>query len=214
MERHRVAIVIPALNEAVTIARVIAGSVSKGIPIVVDDHSSDDTAEVARAAGATVVRLEKTEGYDGALDRGFKCAAELGCEYVITIDADGQHDPDLIAAFVSALDDGADLVVGIRDRRQRFGEYVFSAVGRVRWGISDPLCGIKGYRIGLYNDLGHFDSYSSIGTELAAYAAHRGKRIVQVPLTTCARADRPRFGNGFVANRRILRSLWLGLRRF
>ena len=214
MDRLRVGIVIPALNEAASIESVVEGCLHAGIPIVVDDHSSDVTGDVARRAGATVVRHAERMGYDGALASGFRCAAELQCECIVTLDADGQHDPLLVAAFVSAIDAGADLVAGVRDRRQRFGEHVFSLVGRARWGIVDPLCGIKAYRMSLYKELGHFDSYKSIGTELALFAANRGKRVRQLPVKTRSRDGRPRFGGGMIANGRILRSLFIALRRF
>lgn len=214
MERHRIGIVIPALNEADTIRRVVDGAQSIGVPIVVDDHSGDDTAAQARAGGATVISHSQTRGYDGALNSGFLHARQIDCEYVITMDADGQHDSTTLHAFISELDRGADLVVGIRDRRQRLAEQIFALVGRLRWSISDPLCGIKGYRRSVYDELGHFDSYQSIGTELALFAASRGLRIAQLAVPTRARAGQTRFGGGFSANRRILRSLCIGLRRY
>src|SRR3990172_932235 len=118
MERHRLAIVIPALNERATIDKVVADASQYGIPIVVDDGSSDETGALATAAGATVVRHAVCRGYDQALNSGFARANEIGCEFVITMDADGQHDPTMLNSFISALDDGADIVIGIRDRRQ------------------------------------------------------------------------------------------------
>lgn len=203
---------MPALNESRTIATVVSGALRSGIPIVVDDGSTDETGERARAAGATVVRHDANRGYDGALSSGFARAAEIGCEYVITLDADGQHDPTIIDRFVAALDDGAYLAAGVRHQRQRVGEVLFAWVANARWGLRDPLCGMKAYRIALYRELGHFDSYGSIGTELALFAAKRGKRIVQIPLTTRERVDAPRFGRRFWANMRILRAMILGMR--
>jgi glycosyltransferase involved in cell wall biosynthesis len=211
MERHRIAIVIPALNEAATIEEVVRAVSAHGIPLVVDDGSNDDTGTRAQSAGATVVVHPKNLGYDRALDSGFQKAAALDCNYVITADADGQHDPSMLAAFVRELDAGADLVAGVRDRRQRFGEYVFSWVGRCRWGLSDPLCGLKGYQMQLYRERGHFDTYGSIGTELSIFAARRSRKIVQIPVHTRPRHGRPRFGSGISANCRILFALWRGL---
>lgn len=212
MDRHRVGIVIPALNEASTIGAVIEGVIGQGIPIVVDDNSDDDTASVAIEAGAELVSHATNRGYDGALNSGFDRAAQLGCDYVVTLDADGQHHPHLVARFIDALEQGADMAIGIRDRRQRIGEHLFAFVGRLRWGIDDPLCGLKAYRMQIYNDLGHFDGYRSIGTELAVYAATHGARVTQIPIMVAAREGRPRFGIGWRANRRILRALWLDLR--
>lgn len=208
MERHRIAVVIPALNEAATIGAVVANVSRYGMAIVVDDGSSDETGALAAAAGATVLRHEVNLGYDQALNAGFDCANRLDCAYVVTMDADGQHDPTRLASFIQMLDDGADVVVGIRDRRQRLAEYIFSWVAFAKWGIHDPLCGMKAYRIGLYRALGHFDSYDSIGTELAIFAAKAGKNVVQPHVKTAERNDAPRFGRRYSANRRILRALW------
>ena len=212
MERHRVGIVIPALNEAATIVSVVSNACQYGVPIVVDDGSSDSTGELAIAAGATVVRHDANRGYDQALNSGFARADELGCEYVVTVDADGQHDPDILISFIQALDGGVDLVNGIRSHRQRLAEYIFAWVASLKWGICDPLCGMKAYRITLYRELGHFDSYGSIGTELAIYAAKSGKNVVQLPVKTRDRIDASRFGRRFSANIRLLRSLWYGIK--
>lgn len=212
MERYRIGIVIPALNEAKTIEMVVASATLYGIPIVVDDSSNDDTGRLAATAGASVVRHDLTKGYDQTLNSGFERASELGCDFIVTIDADGQHDPDSLLSIIQALEDGADVVIGIRDRRQRLAEHLFSWVAMVKWGIRDPLCGMKGYRLSLYRNLGHFDSYNSIGTELALFAAKNRCRIMQLPVKTRKRIDSPRFGKRLAANTRILRALWLGVR--
>lgn len=212
MERHRIAIIIPALNESATIAQVVAGVGKYGLPIVVDDGSDDDTAKVAESAGATVIRTDQNLGYDAAINAGFRYADDIGCEYAITIDADGQHDPALVMDFIEELNSGADLVIGSRDKLQRVGEYVFSWIASIAWGVTDPLCGAKAYRLGAtYKELGHFDSYNSIGTELAIYAAKRGKDIRQRPIQTRCRIGASRFGASLSANHKILRALWYGV---
>jgi glycosyltransferase involved in cell wall biosynthesis len=214
MDRPRVAVIIPALNEAATIGDVVVAASAVGHPIVVDDGSSDFTADVAKGAGATVVRHAVNTGYDGALNSGFAKAAALGCRYLVTMDADGQHDAATITPFIDALDRGASVVIGIRDRHQRVTESLFASVGRARWGIHDPLCGMKAYRVEVWEALGHFDSFGSIGTELAVFAASCGDPIVQLPVSTRDRAGRPRFGSLLRANAKILRALIIAVRRF
>ena len=213
MDRSRIAIVMPALNEADSIGSVVEQATHYGLPIVVDDGSTDDTGKIARAAKAEVVRHERNYGYDRALESGFARAASLDCELVITMDADGQHNVDLLQHFVSELDRGAEVVIGVRNRRQRVSEHLFAWVANWLWGVSDPLCGMKGYRISVYRQLGHFDSYSSIGTELALYAARNGFRISQIPVLCRERIGTPRFGGSLLANWRILRSLILSFIR-
>jgi glycosyltransferase involved in cell wall biosynthesis len=211
MDRSRIGVIIPALNESATIAQVVKSAASHGIPVVVDDGSTDATGDLAAAAGAIVVRHESCRGYDQALNSGFARASALGCEYLITLDADGQHDTGVLSAFARELDAGADAVVGIRDKRQRIAEHIFAWVGVIKWSIRDPLCGMKAYRVGVYRELGHFDSYGSIGTELVLFAARRGKRIAQIAVKTRDRTDQPRFGRSYQANKRILRALCVSL---
>jgi glycosyltransferase involved in cell wall biosynthesis len=214
MGRPEVGIVIPAYNEGESIAEVVRGSLLSGIAVVVDDGSSDNTSSVAEAAGAQVVRHLSNRGYDAALESGFARCSELGCRYVVTIDADGQHDAQIVSTFVHHLEAGADLVVGVRDRKARWAERLFAFTTRRVFGLSDPMCGLKGYRIGLYTDLGHFDSYRSIGSELSLFALSRGAQLVEVPISVMPRSGKTRFGSGWRPNLRIIRSTVIGQVRY
>ena len=80
MDRSRIGIVIPALNESLTIENIVKTVVKYGLPIVVDDGSVDDTSKLAVSAGAVVVSHLQNCGYDCALNSGFKKADELGIE--------------------------------------------------------------------------------------------------------------------------------------
>jgi glycosyltransferase involved in cell wall biosynthesis len=213
MDRSRVGIVIPALNESATILDVVETAGIYGVPIVVDDGSTDDTAVLAKQAGAVVVSHERNHGYDAALNTGFKKAAELGSEVIITLDADGQHDPSFIQKFIDKIDAGVDVVVGIRSRRQRFAEHLFAWYTGLCFGIKDPLCGMKAYRALVYETLGHFDSYGSIGTELVIFAGKRGYRLGQIPFSVRERKDQTRFGRVLVGNYKIIRAMALSIWR-
>lgn len=209
MDRSRVAIIIPALNEEGSIGGVVRNCSNHGIPIVVDDGSIDCTSDVSKIEGAEVVRHPTNKGYDAALNSGFRRAAELECEFVISIDADGQHDPELIVIYIDLLNKGADVVVGIRDKYQRVAEYCFAFLTKFLYGVSDPLCGLKGYRMSVYRALGHFDSYGSIGTELTLFAARNGFRLEQIPIIVRDRDGAPRFGRRLCANYKIFRAMFL-----
>jgi glycosyltransferase involved in cell wall biosynthesis len=205
------AAVIPAYNEARSVAAVVQAIKKYTLPIVVDDGSSDDTALLAAQAGAVVVSHSNNQGYDAALQTGLFKAIDLGCTFAITIDADGQHTPLGIEPFKVALLQGADLVVGVRDRHQRLSESIFAAVSKLLWSIADPLCGMKGYKLSHLKRLGHFDSYQSVGTEFALRCARSGLQVNSVRVKTLERTDVPRFGSGFMPNYRILRALIIGI---
>ena len=207
MERSDLALVIPAFNEAASIHQVVVKALHYGQPIVVNDASRDDTGNIAQAAGAVVVTHPKNLGYDGALNSGFRRAAELGYRYVITLDADGQHRPELITQFSRRLAAGTPLVLGVRDRKQRFSEHLFAAVTKLLYGVRDPLCGMKGYQMELYQRLGHFDSFGSIGTELALFAIKNQYRFEQIDVPTLDRVGAPRFARLLRANYLITRAM-------
>jgi glycosyltransferase involved in cell wall biosynthesis len=211
IEPVRVAIVIPALNEAKVIASVVKEISVYGSVIVVNDGSTDDTENIARSAGALVVSHDKNYGYDAAVATGLANAMAGDFDFAITVDGDGQHSPACIEGLVLELCNGADLVVGIRDRFQRVSEKVFAYLAAVLWGISDPLCGMKGYRLSKLRGVGSLCSYPSIGTELAVRAVRSGWSVRQVFVMTRTRMDKSRLGGDFGANWMILRGMIIGL---
>jgi glycosyltransferase involved in cell wall biosynthesis len=94
---------IPAYQEGPRIGAVVEAARVHLPLIVIDDGSTDDTAEAAQAAGATVIRQLPNAGKGAALRTGFGHALERGCAAVVTLDADGQHDPAEIPSFVDAF---------------------------------------------------------------------------------------------------------------
>ena len=115
-----VAVVMPARNEAAVIGSVIARiprrmDAMEVIPIVVDDGSTDRTAEIARSEGACVVRHLTNLGVGAATITGLRAARELACDIIVTMDSDGQHDPAEIESLVQCLIEGPfDVVIGSR----------------------------------------------------------------------------------------------------
>ncbi|MEZ4769915.1 MAG: glycosyltransferase family 2 protein [Caldilineales bacterium] len=143
---------IPAYNESARIAPVIAETLRRLPALVVDDGSRDDTAAVAEAAGATVLRQIPNQGKGAALRAGMTWALAHGFDAVITLDADGQHDPAEIPAFLACYGEtAADLIIGARD----FGQMpavrrVSNTIGRwsFSWALGQPVQDNQsGYRL-------------------------------------------------------------------
>ena len=111
-----VLIVVPAYNEAATIAQVVTGIHSAGFScVVIDDGSEDNTSLVAKHAGAAIISLPFNAGVGGALRCGFRFAVENGFTAVIQCDADGQHQSHLFADLIRAANEtNADFVLGSR----------------------------------------------------------------------------------------------------
>jgi glycosyltransferase involved in cell wall biosynthesis len=132
---------IPGYEEGPRIAAVVTGARAHLPVIVVDDGSTDDTAAQAEAAGAIVLRQHPNAGKGAAIRMGFRHALDRGAVAVVTLDADGQHDPTEIPIFLAAFEAGRpELIIGRRDfgsmplvRRlsNTLGGWIFSAaVGR------------------------------------------------------------------------------------
>ena len=114
----KVLVIVPAYNEAEGIGQVIS-QIRQDIPfvdvLVINDGSSDDTSRIARAAGASVIDLTCNLGIGGAVQTGYRYAAEHHYDYAVQIDGDGQHNPsDLNRLLDAMLETGADMVIGSR----------------------------------------------------------------------------------------------------
>lgn len=209
MDRPEVGIIIPAYNEAATIGTVISNVKKYGIVIVVNDCSTDLTSSIAEENGAVVVNHTQNAGYDGALSSGFKKANELCLKYVITFDADGQHDEKLIEKYLHELiHNEKKLVLGIRPEKARISETVMGIYFSGRFGIHDILCGMKGYHMDLYKEHGAFDTIGSIGSELTLASIKRGYEFTEIPVPIHDRQDQPRFGSLLKANYKIFKALF------
>jgi glycosyltransferase involved in cell wall biosynthesis len=114
----RVAVIVPAYNEAANLPGLAEGlrAHAPGCDVcVVDDGSTDDTAAVAEALGWTVLRLPVNLGIGGAVQAGYLWARERGHDVAVQIDGDGQHDPAYLSALLAPIQAGsADVVIGSR----------------------------------------------------------------------------------------------------
>jgi glycosyltransferase involved in cell wall biosynthesis len=131
--KRNVFAIIPAYQESPRIAAVVGAAGRYVSVVVVDDGSTDDTAALAEAAGATVLRQVSNRGKGAALRAGFAWSVDHGADAVLTLDGDGQHDPDEIPRFLDAWSTtGAQLIVGQRDfRSMPLVRRVSNTVGRM-----------------------------------------------------------------------------------
>ncbi len=146
----KVWIVMPAYNEGKSIGEVIDGLHAEGWKdiIVIDDGSKDNTAEVAKSKGATVVKHQKNSGLGAALRTGLAKARELDADVAVTFDSDGQHDPKHVKKVIDVLE-GYDLVIGVRyfvdaPFHKKIGNFWFNLVTRAMGGyFTDSQSGMR-----------------------------------------------------------------------
>ncbi|MBN1993413.1 MAG: glycosyltransferase family 2 protein [Anaerolineae bacterium] len=187
--------IIPAYNEARTIGQIaLEMRRYAAVVLVVDDGSTDGTAEVARAAGATVVSHAQNQGKGAALDTGFRAAYKLNPDLVITIDADGQHLPQETTRLIAPILTGqADLVVGSRylqntsntPRHRIWGHRVFNFIINQISGISltDTQCGFRAFSAGALRAISFQSNGFAVESEMQFLARKFGLRVAEVPVT-------------------------------
>jgi glycosyltransferase involved in cell wall biosynthesis len=190
----RVAAVIPAYNEAEAIAEVVAGirPLVERV-IVVDDGSTDVTADRAAAAGAEVLRHQRNEGKGRAVRTGLQRALEGPYTHVLLLDGDLQHRPDEAAELIAAAaSSGADAVLGERRffrRNMPASRYHANRLGSVvlSWFIGvrlrDTQCGFRVFRTDALRQLRLRASGYEIETEMLVKVRRRGGRFTTVPIT-------------------------------
>lgn len=207
LNRSNLAILIPALNESKTIAEVVLNAITIGIPIVIDDCSSDNTAELAKKNGAQVLELSFNHGYEGALSAGFEFAISQQFEFVLTMDADGQHSIESANLVINSMSSDIDIVIGTRLHKQRFLEYIGGWVGSLLWKVNDPFSGLKLYRLNTCKNVCSFDENKLAGTEMMVKCHKMKLNLTTIDIITNLRNDESRFGSGFFINFKLFKIL-------
>jgi len=188
-------VAIPVYNEVRTIERVLAVARQYACDIlVVDDGSSDGTGELLdRVEGIHLIRHPSNEGYGKSLVDAFNFAVEAGYDYIVTMDADEQHDPALIPAFLKEIC-RYDIISGSRyldelpgsdaapaDRR-RINKEMCAVIGEVcGLALTDAFCGYKAYQTKALRQLRITEFGYAMPLQLWVQAAHSGLRIKEIP---------------------------------
>ena len=191
----KICAIIPAYNEAKTIGYLTEEIKKKGFDaLVIDDGSTDATGRIAEEKGATVLINEKTIGKGASLRRGFDFVMDKDYDGIITMDGDGQHDPDNIAQLIEAVEKlGAKVVIGnrmLRTKNMPFvrwctNKFMSSFISAVcRQYIPDTQCGFRYISMQALKSLELSTSNFEIETEFLIEARKKGYRIYSVPVKT------------------------------
>lgn len=215
--------IVPALNEARTVGDCVRGLTSLGLPVlIIDDGSTDGTGEAARAAGASVLRLEVNLGVGGALRAGLRAARAHGYRMVVQSDADGQHPASSVALVLAAASEGtSDLTIGSRylDRsEQQVAPFARRNAHRLlarlasrpaRTRLTDTTSGLRVFREPLLGPLSDWMPSHYLGDtyEVVLEAARRGYRISEAPVEVLPRTHGSSTASTAEATRLTLRCL-------
>jgi len=199
----RVCVVIPAFNVERTLGSLLVQLRALGMDaVVVDDGSTDRTADVARASGAAVLSHDVNRGKGQSLRDGFQWGLARGFEVFVTMDGDGQHLAGDLPRLLASLDpDRIGVVVGNRMGRQgsmpwlrRWTNAIMSRwISRwCRQPVPDSQCGFRAVRREVLERVALTTQRYEIESEVLIKAARAGFHIASVPITTVYRHERSR----------------------
>lgn len=199
-----VAFIIPCFNEANAIKSVIDKIIDKGDIYIIDNGSTDNTLDIITNYKVFLIRNNHNLGYDSAIEQGMRLASKNNAKFLITLDGDGQHNLADFEKIISNLNSGFDLVVSNRNIKARFMEKVFSFIMKNRYNISDPLSGLKGYKMELFEKYGFKKNFNSIGTYLMMKILKNQHRYIEINYNILFRNGSSRFGSSLIVNLKIL----------
>jgi len=203
MSKGTVVACIPALNEERNIGAVIVRTKKFADKIIVcDDGSSDLTGEIAEGLDATVIRHGRNLGYGAALRSLFSEALRNGADFIVTLDADGQHDPSEIPRLLEALsDDGVDMVIGSRfidggesdapAWREQGIKIITGMVSNGENSVTDAQSGFRAYTSKALQSIPITEEGMGASTEILLRAQEGGLRIAEVPISVEYSGDSP-----------------------
>ncbi len=193
----KVGAVIPSYNVGERLRNVLSktlGHLPKDRIYVVDDGSTDNTAEVVRRAGVTRLFHRKNTGKGAALRTGISHALDDGVEAVFIIDGDGQHDPDRIPFFLTVMDESrCDAVLGVRQfplGRMPFDRIISNTLSSwivsatVKQKIHDSQCGYRLYRAEVLRQMQIVSDKFEVETEMLIKTIQMGFRVQTCDIPT------------------------------
>jgi glycosyltransferase involved in cell wall biosynthesis len=186
---------IPAYNEEDAIAGVIKGSLKfADMVLVCDDGSTDGTARIARESGARVISHKKNEGYGSAIITLFDIARQENADIMVTLDGDGQHNPEQIPLLLNALqENNVDVVIGSRflggsadtpGYRKRGIKIITSAANLgTDFKVSDAQSGFRAYSKKAIESIHPTETGMAVSTEILLKISNKGLSLAEVPIT-------------------------------
>ncbi len=185
-----IAAVIPAYNEEKTVGKIVSDTRKyAGMVVVVDDASKDKTAEKAEAAGAVVIRHRKNSGLGSSIRAGLDYAMKAKADIVITLDADGQHEPKDIRRFVAKIKEGYDFVLGERELtkyplKKKAGNFFLTHATNFVSGTSlkDTESGYRAFTLGALKKMRLKAKRYEIAVEIVFEAGRNNLRTANIPI--------------------------------
>lgn len=208
---------MPSYNEALNLPKVIQSIFPYGKVYVINDNSNDNTLDIIKNYDVKIINNKKKLGYDRSLAKGFNEIKNSIFDYVVTLDADGEHSSfDILKIINEIKKNNFDIILGYRDKKRRLSERIMAYIFYLKFNVNDCLCGLKAFRKDII-DFDNINNYDSINTELLFFTLKTKKiKLNQIPINVALRKGTTSFG-GFLnikGNLKIIKSLIVGFYKF
>jgi len=195
----KIIVATPAYNEEKYIGSIVLQAQKYAdVVIVIDDGSTDRTAEIAELAGATVIRHGENKGYGAAIQSILSEVKKSAPDILALLDADSQHNPDEIPSFTKAITEGYDIVIGSRKIRRkdiptfrRTGQNILSYLTRILSGtrLSDTESGFRAFSKKAIAVLEPKEKGMAISAETISEATAKGLKVTEIPISAIYTKD-------------------------
>ena len=192
---------IPAYNEEKVIGSIVSKCLEHVDKIIVcDDGSTDDTAKLAKQAGAIVISHNKNQGYGAAITTLFDYARKENAQIMITLDGDGQHNPDQIPLLINAIiDHNVDVAIGSRflndtenvSRYRKTGIKIITSASNygTNFKVTDSQSGFRAYSKDAIDAIHPTEKGMAASTEILLKISNKGLSVAEVPITISYNGD-------------------------
>ena len=200
-------IIIPVYNEFDNIKKVYFNLKKKKYKVLfINDCSTDDTEKFLKENKILFLKNKKQLGYEKTLLKGFNYAINKNFKFILSMDSDGEHNVNDIKKFINHYKKKrSDIIIGSRDFKPRFMENIISSYFKFRYNINDPFSGFVLYKTEIFKNIKILNYNDSYLVDLLKILILKKKKYSEIFTKVKKRKDKPRVGNNFFVNMKMVR---------
>ena len=200
-------IIIPVYNEFDNIKKVYFNLKKKKYKVLfINDCSTDDTEKFLKENKILFLKNKKQLGYEKTLLKGFNYAINKNFKFILSMDSDGEHNENDIKKFINHYKKKrSDIIIGSRDFKPRFMENIISSYFKFRYNINDPFSGFVLYKTEIFKNIKILNYNDSYLVDLLKILILKKKKYSEIFTKVKKRKDKPRVGNNFFVNMKMVR---------
>ena len=174
--------------------------------LFINDCSTDDTEKFLKENKILFLKNKKQLGYEKTLLKGFNYAINKNFKFILSMDSDGEHNVNDIKKFINHYKKKrSDIIIGSRDFKPRFMENIISSYFKFRYNINDPFSGFVLYKTEIFKNIKILNYNDSYLVDLLKILILKKKKYSEIFTKVKKRKDKPRVGNNFFVNMKMVR---------